>query len=324
MTTELPDISKEALEAEKTASEDKKAIEIEVIDDTPPKDRGRDPLPKDIVDELEQDDLDEYSDKVKKRLAQMKKVWHDERREKERAAREREEAIAFARAKDNEVKILKNQLGSGQKAYSAAMMDAVDKEILSIKGKLKQAYESGDAESIADTQEALTDAKVRRKELEYRSSALQVDRTGVENTTEQAQPVQKQQVVDPKAEAWREDNTWFGTNASMTGFALGLHEELIRSGVDPRSNEYYDMVNKTMHSTFPKYFGNSDTQEVSSATTEREQRPPRKNSVVAAVSRTTAPSKIRLTASQVAIAKRLGLTPEAYAKEVVKLENTNG
>jgi len=81
------------------------AIEVEVIDDTPPEDRGREPLPENVKKELEEDDLEEYSDKVKKRLSQMKKVWHDERREKERALREREEAFRFAQLREQEMAV---------------------------------------------------------------------------------------------------------------------------------------------------------------------------------------------------------------------------
>jgi len=320
MTTELPDISKEALEAEKTASEDKKAIEIEVVDDTPPNDRGRSPLPKEIVDELEQDDLEEYSDKVKKRLSQMKKVWHDERREKERATRERDELLSYARLKDTELQDLKKRFGQGEKLFVEEVSKAATNDIAVSKDRLKRAYESGDTDQIADAQEALTDAKLKLRELQYRKFTLQTREEGVEPKQQAQVPLPQQIAVDPKAEEWRDRNRWFGQDEEMTSLAFGLHEKLVRSGVDPRSDEYYKKIDSTIRKRFPEYFEEEPPQE----TTERDSLASRKKTVVAAVSRTTAPSKIRLSSSQVSVAKRLGVTPEAYAKEVVKLENTNG
>lgn len=319
---DLPDITKEALEAEKQAQTPENEVEIEVVDDTPPDDRGRTPLPKEIVEELEKDDLDEYSDKVKKKLSQMKKVWHDERREKERATREREEAIAYARAKELEVKTLRERLGTDEKAHTTAMIEAVDREIQTAKDKLKQAFESGDAGTIADAQEALMDAKVKRKELDYRRPALQPGKSEVE-VIKQEQEQPQYRAVDPKPAAWKARNSWFGADSKMTGFALGLHEELITAGVDPHSDEYYKMVDKTMRETFPKYFGAAEAVEADE-TKEREAPAPRQKSVVAPASRSTAPHKIRLSPSAIIVAKRLGVPPEVYAKEVLKLETNNG
>jgi hypothetical protein len=301
-------------------TEDK--LEIVVEDDTPPEDRGRTPLPKEIVDELEKDDLEEYSEKVKKRLSQMKKVWHDERREKERTLRERDEALRFAQAQAEEAKKLRQQLGAGEKQYITEVTQAATTEVETAKSKLKAAYESGDAESIANAQEALTDAKLKLREYQKFKPSLQEDDSGVENNKQPARAPAAPR-PDPKAEAWMSKNTWFGPNKGMTAFALGLHEELVESGVDPRSDDYYRQVDKTMRRRFPEYF---DTDEPTSQNTEKEEKPaPRKNStVVAPASRSTAPRQIRLTPTQVALAKRFGLSNEQYARELMKLENNNG
>ena len=144
-------------EVEDKKDEVKDELEIEVVDDTPEADKGREPMPKKIVDELEKDDLEEYSDKVKQRLSQMKKVWHDERREKEAATREKEEALRFAQAKDNEIRELRQRLGAGEKKWAEDATKASETEIAAAKNKLKQAYESGDAELITEAQEALTE-----------------------------------------------------------------------------------------------------------------------------------------------------------------------
>lgn len=294
-------------------------IKIEVVDDTPEQDRGRAPMPKEIVKELEEDDLEEYSEKVKKRLGQMKKVWHDERREKEREAREKAEALRYAQQIMEENKQLKQKLGVGQKAFINEASRSANNDFNTAKERLKAAYEAGDAEQIANAQEALMDAKIRIKEVEKFKPALQESGDSVQ-PSQQVRPAQAS--IDPKAEAWREKNTWFGANRSMTAFALGLHEELIESGVNPRSDEYYEQVNKTMRKRFPDYFGDEPDQ-----TTEKEEKPtPRTKAanVVAPVTRSSAPRQVKLTPSQMAIAKRLGITPEAYAKEVVKQENRNG
>lgn len=299
------------------------AIEVEVVDDTPPEDRNRQPLPQEVVKELEDDDLAEYSEKVKKRLGQMKKVWHDERREKEQAAREREEAISFAKRKEAEVRELRAQLGRGEKIFVTEVSKAVTAEIAAAKERMKKAYEAGDADLLSDAQEELTDAKLRLRELQSMRPALQDEKTNVQDVTEQAQP-QKPVAPDPKAQAWRGKNTWFGVDEEMTSLALGLHEKLVRSGIDPRSDEYYEKVDSTMKRRFPEYFDNVEEPEPQIKTTVQEKPVSRQKSVVAPASRTTAPTKIRLTQSQLALAKRLNLTPEAYAKEVIKLENNNG
>jgi len=295
-------------------------LEIELVDDTPPEDRGREPLPKDIVEELEKDDLEEYSDKVKKRLSQMKKVWHDERREKEAAAREREEALRFAQIKEEENRQLKQRLGAGQKLFVEEKTKSANIELAAAKDRLKEAYESGDGALIADAQEALMDAKRNIWEVGASGDALQSTENGVEHETERVQ-APRQVPQDRKAEAWRQRNTWFGADEEMTALALGLHEKLVRSGVDPTSEDYYRRVDETMRKRFPENFEEEQTQ-----TTEPVDKPaPRKAAqVVAPATRSTAPTKVRLTQTQMALAKRMNISPEAYAKELMKLENNNG
>jgi hypothetical protein len=291
-------------------------LDIQIEDDTPPEDRGRTPLPKEVVDELDKDDLEEYSEKVKKRLSQMKKVWHDERREKERAFREKEEALRFAQVREQEIKQLKSRLGNGEKAYIQEVTKSASNELAVAKDKLKQAYESGDPGLIADAQEMLTDAKLKVKQYENFRPSLQEEESVVQPNLQYQVPQAPQSVADPKAEAWKEKNAWFGTDEEMTALALGLHEKLVRSGVDPRSDDYYDRVNATMRKRFPDYFEEEPTQ------TRQEEKPARTKpaNVVAPVTRSSAPRQIRLTPTQVMLAKKLGLSNEQYARELMKLE----
>lgn len=295
-------------------------IEIEVVDDTPEADKGREPLPKEIVQELESDDLEEYSDKVKKRLSQMKKVWHDERRAKEQATREREEALRFAQLRENEIRQLRQRFGEGEKLFVEEITKATSNEVAAAKLKLKQAYEAGDADAITEAQEELTDAKLKLKDFQRARPTLQEPTEGVQRNQEQVQTPPARQVVDPKAEAWRQQNTWFGADEEMTALALGLHEKLVRSGVDPRSDDYYRRVDETMRKRFPENFEEDSAPPAD--TPSKVQRKPAP--VVAPATRSTAPNKVRLTSTQMALAKRLGVNPEAYAKELIKMENTNG
>lgn len=314
------------VEAENKAKEasDKDELSIEIIDDMPPEDRANaKPMPKEIVENLEKDELDEYSDDVKERFRQMKKVWNDERRAKEAAAREREEALKFAQTQMEENKRLKQRLGVGERVFIQEVTKAANNDLTTAKDKLKQAYESGDAENIAAAQEALTDAKLRLKQYENFRPSLQEEDPGVKETYQVSTPQAPAPAIDPKADAWKRNNTWFGVDEEMTALALGLHEKLVRSGVDPRSDDYYRQIDATMRKRFPEEFKDSEE----TRPQREEAKPPTRSKPstnVAPVTRATAPRQIRLTATQVALAKKLGLSNEQYARELMKLENDNG
>ena len=290
-------------------------IEVEVVDDTPPADRNREPLPQELVEELEKDDLAEYSTKVKQRLGQMKKVWHDERRAKESATREREEAVTVAQRYISENNELKQRLGAGEKMLIGAVTKTATDELSASKQKLKDAYEAGDSDAIADAQEAMTDAKLKLRDYQSYKPSLQTQETGVESNQQAQAP---RQVVDPKAETWRQKNTWFGVDEEMTALALGLHEKLVKEGIDTSSDAYYSRLNSTIRKRFPEYYDGDQT--------ESQGKPANRKAanVVAPATRSTAPNRVRLTQTQMGLAKKFGLTPEAYAREVIKLENTNG
>ena len=315
-------LGEEKVKAKQDVSDD---LEINIEDDTPLQDRGRKPLPKKMVEELENDGLEEYSDKVKKRLSQMKKVWHDERREKEAALREKEEVLRFAHARETELKQVKDRATKNEKAFLREVAKYADYELSISKEKLKQAYDSGDSDLITNAQEKMTDAKLRLQNLQRYQPSLQE----TEERVEQSQQVQAPQSApesqaDPKASVWRENNTWFGVDEEMTALALGLHEKLVRSGIDPRTDEYYHRVDENMRKRFPEAF--DDVEEEEKTQTKQAQKPVRAKpaTVVAPVTRGTAPRQDRLTSSQVAIAKKLGLSNEQYAKAMIQLENGNG
>jgi hypothetical protein len=291
-------------------------IRIEIEDDTPPEDRGRKPLPKAILEEIEQDELDEYSGKAKERLFQMRKVWHDERREKEAALREQQEAIRIAQQILEENKMLKSTLASGEKEYISTVQYAADTELEMAKRNFREAHDSGDPDKLMEAQQALTEATLRvDKTKNYRPT--------LQNAENDIKLPQMNQAVskpppDPKYVDWRErNNSWFQKDKEMTQAAFGLHEKLADQ-YGPEyigTDDYYQRMDKTMRKRFPEAFRDEDTEEADS-------RPQRKAStVVASAKRSTAPKSIRLTTSQIALAKKLRLTPEQYAREVLKLEN---
>ena len=296
----------------------KPEVNIEIEDDTPEEDRGRSPLPKEIVEELEADELEEYSDKVKTRLKQMKKVWHDERRAKEEADRERAEAIALAQRIIDENKRLKARLTEGEKSFIDTAKTAAEMEMEMAKKAYKEAYEGGDADRLVDAQEKLSSANYRLQQLKSYRAPLQEEETSVNslpNTSQVSRP-------DPKASSWQEKNQWFGRDRVMTAMALGLHEELVaeRGQAYATTDEYYDRIDKTMRSKFPEKFGDEvQTANGGGKPVTRTERPA---TVVAPASRSTSSKKIVLKQSQLNIAKRLGLTPEQYAREFAKtMEN---
>ena len=285
--------------------------EIEVEDDTPEADRGREPMPKEIVDELEADELEEYSEKVKLRLKQMKKVWHDERREKERLQREQTEALSAAQRLLEENRKLKSTLSEGEQTLVGSFKQNTEFELEKAKREYREAYESGDADKLIDAQEKLNNAQFKLQQLSSYRPALQ-------QQEEEVQPLQQQVQIpqpDPKTLAWQERNTWWGNDPEMTASALGLHQKLERER-GPQyvgSDEYWSAIDTTMRRRFPEYFGESEP-----ASSAKPAARTNKPAVVAPASRSTAPKKIVLRQSQLAIAKKLGLTPEQYARELAK------
>ena len=283
-----------------------KDFELEIEDDTPEQDRNRQPLPKEMVQDLEEDELEEYSEKVKTRLKQMKKVWHDERREKESALREQQEAVNLAQNLVEENKKLKSRLTEGEKSLISTATSAAELEMEMAKRAYKEAYDSGDSDKIVDTQEKLNNASYRLQRLKGYRPPLQEENNSVQNQPTQAAAPR----LDQKTDSWRKQNTWFGQDEEMTATALGLHQKLEKQygaqyiGTD----EYWNTVNKTMQRRFPEYFGDEEP--------EKPQRTAA--TVVASASRSTAPKKIVLKQSQLALAKKLGLTPEQYAREYAK------
>ena len=293
-------------------------IDLEIEDDIPAADRGKEPLPKEKVEELENDTLEDYSERVKQRMAQLKKVWHDERRAKESADRERHEAIRFAQQISEENKKLKTTLTSGEETYIQTLKNALEQQLDSAKRDYREAYNAGETDQIIEAQQKMNDAQMRLSQAQQYEPRFKNTLQEPENPVYIQQNEQPSFKPDSKAMAWQEKNDWFGKDEEMTSLALGLHEKLVRSGISPTSDEYYRRIDSTMQKRFPENFGDATLDEDQPA---QRTKP---STVVAPATRSTAPKKVRLTKTQVALAKKFGLTPEQYARETLKLENANG
>lgn len=297
----------------KAADDADDGFDIEIVDDTPEEDQGRKPLE---ADEDHEEEIESYSKRVQKRLDKLTHRVNDERREKERLAREHAEALRLAQLIVDENEHLKRTLNWGQQEYTREATGRLDYAQKIAQDKYRKAFESGDTDGVLEAQDELNALVLERHKLANMQVQTSAPRPPAQNTlqransevysnTNTAQPTQPR---DYKAEEWASRNPWFGKDEEMTAFAYGLHEKLVKSGVDPTSDEYYDKVDSRLREVFPQNFKRS-----------------KKTSTVASAGRTSAGKRtVTLTKSQIAIAQRLGITKEQYAKHVAKLEQRNG
>jgi hypothetical protein len=296
-------------------------IEVEVVDDTPPRDRGRKPLDREVVDPTDEE-IEQVSKNVGNRIKELTRARHDERRARETIQREKEELTTFAQRLLEENKALRKTHNANVKVFAETSKEKAESELAAAKAKLKAAHESFDTDAIVDAQAEVA-AAVQRVEnaKNFRPTALQEEE-------EEVQPRQAQQQAakpDQKSLNWQAENQWFGRNGNEaeTSYALGLHQKLVNSGIDPRSDEYYEQINARMKSKFPELFEEEDFEDEEekpkSGKGASARRPP--PVVAASGSRSsTTPGKIRLTKTQMALAEKFGLTPQQYAAQVAKLQ----
>tara|TARA_R100001129_G_scaffold106574_1_gene72856 strand:+ start:2450 stop:3511 length:1062 start_codon:yes stop_codon:yes gene_type:complete len=291
-----------------------KEVEVEVVDDTPEADRGR--KPSEPPEEVTNEELENYSEKVKKRIQHFSKGYHDERRAKEAAERQKEEAVVYAKKLMEENKKLKGSVDQSHNTLIESAKKQVESELAKAKTDYRQAYEAGEPDAVLNAQTALNAAQIRMDRVQNlkpkQTEALQPEQNNV-----QSQEVTTQQPVrDERAEAWREENPWFGSNDEMTALALGLHTKLTKENISPQSDEYYERINSRMREVFPAEFDEG---------IEDEPETPKKKSsnVVAPATRSTKPNKVTLSQTQVALAKRLGVPLEDYAQQVADLSGAS-
>jgi hypothetical protein len=293
-------------------------FEIEVEDDTPPQDKGRRPSEPEFVEQLEKDELDEYSVEAKKKIDGFRKIYHDERRAKEAADRERQEAIDIAKKLYEENKSLKGRVNSTEMVAIDSFKSNAEQELIMAKKEYREAYESGDSEKLVEAQEKMTSAKIKLDRALDASQNLN-QRNALqerENEVKIQQQSEKPVVRDQKATSWQERNPWFGQDDEMTSLALGLHEKLVKQNgmAYATTDEYYKRIDETIRKRFPENFEEANVDEEKSSPRTKP------STVVAPASRSTSSKKIKLNTSQQSIAKKLGLTNEQYARELLKLD----
>ena len=292
-------------------------VEIEIVDDTPDDDRNVAPLTPDVVEELETaDEKAEYSKNVKTKFKQYKKAWHDERREKEAALREQNEALNMAQKILDENKRLKGMLESGEKELINTYQTSAELELEKAKRNYKEAYDSGDSDRLMEAQDEVLAASLKVDKAKNFKPTVHLPENDVQirNTEQQAQK------MDQKTAEWVSENSWFVDPEKdyMAAYARRVHNQIAKQygqayvGTDA----YYKAINKEVQRKFPDEF--DDTERNDEPKTQRTQK---LSTVVAPAKRSTASKKVVLTNTQVALAKKFGLSPEQYARELTKLES---
>ena len=322
---EFPDeVEVNARKGGKVVEPESDAPEIEVVDDTPPEDRGRKPMsepPKDVTDE----ELSKYDESVQKRIKHFTKGYHDERRAKEEALREREAAEKLTKQLWDQNRKLQEQVSLGSKAYIEQSKSSAEMEFDNAKKRFKEAVESGDYDAQTEAQVEISRATLNLDKVQN-MRPLQVE----ENDVQIQQRSTNQPSVTQKDQSWMQKNTWFGTDPEMTASALGLHQKLAKEhGANfVGSDDYYKRVDATMRRRFPEYYDDAQSYEDDAPSKKAsepvyEDEPPRRATkpanVVAPASRSTPPNRVKLKASEAAIARRLGVPIELYAKQVAQL-----
>ena len=321
----FPHEAEEEAKGKPEAEEDDGGFEVEIEDDTPPEDRGRRPM-KAQVEDVTEDELSEYDEKVQARIKKLGKGYHDERRAKEEALREREAAEKLTKQLWDQNRKLQEQVSLGSRAYIEQSKSSAEMEFENAKKKYKEAYESGDSDAVVEAQAEVSRATLNLDKVQN-MRPLQVE----ENEVQIQQRSTNQPSVTPKDQSWMQKNTWFGTDPEMTASALGLHQKLAKEhGANfVGSDEYYKRVDATMRRRFPEYYDDAQSYEDDAPSKKAsepayEDEPPRRATkpatVVAPASRSTPPNRIRLKASEAAIARRLGVPLEEYAKQVAQLK----
>jgi len=297
--------------AKHDSNDDDSGFDIEIVDDTPEEDRGKPRRAEGAEPNIpEEDEIQSYSEGVQKRIKQLKFEYHEERRAKEEAARLQEEALSYAQQVQQQNKELLKRLEDNDGVLLSQAKGRVNAELDKAKAAYKAAYEIGDPDALIEAQERLT--ALQSEKIRYENYRPQKPQP----VAQQPQPQQQPQIQKPSERAlkWAERNQWFEKDPDMTGLAYGVHHRLQQAGVALDSEEYYNQIDAAVRRAFPDRFDDGEIEESAS--------PRQTGNVVAPAARSSKkPRKIKLTSTQAALAKRLGLTPEQYAAQAMKEQN---
>jgi NOL1/NOP2/fmu family ribosome biogenesis protein len=296
-------------------------LEIEVVDDTPEEDRGKPKRAENIPPQIPDDDeVSKYSGDVQKRIKQLKYEYHEERRQKEEAKRLSDEAITATQKLMEENRKLKKTLDDGEGVLVEQAKGRVQAQLEKAKQEYKEAYEAGDSDKLIEAQEKLSTIQNEKYRVDNYKPPVRAVEPEV-SPPQQAPAQPKVQEPTGKDKEWLEANSdWFQKedHEDMTGYAMGVHQKLVKAGLNPKldTEEYYRRIDEAMGKAFPEHF-NSNKQSVETEEVEAPQRSA--GNVVAPVNRSAKkPRKVQLTSTQIGLAKRLGVTPEQYAAQLLK------
>ena len=295
--------------------ESSEAPEVEVVDDRPAEDRR--PTENKEAKAQDDDELENYGEKVKKRINKLKYQQHEERRRREDAERMREEAIQVAQKYAAQAQQYQQVIAQGEELMHRQAEEKARAMLEKAKQDYRIAYEQGDTEKVLEAQEAMMNHQSEAKAAGWSAQNAKQRPPAEQKPKQQQKPVQQPPKPSAEAQEWAAENEWFGKNKKMTAFAYGVHEELVtEGGVKPDSEEYYEAINREMREKFSDYFGGESGSDYVESSSTR-QSPP----VVTAPSQRNngaKPRKVRLSRTQIALAKRLGITPEQYANQLLK------
>ena len=288
-------------------------VDIQIEDDTPERDRSAKPLDQDVEDPSDEE-IENYSKDVQSRIKKLTHARHDERRAKEAVTREKDELERMTAAILEENRKLKEYVKSGEATYAETLQAKAEADMEMARRKYKEAQESYDSDAMLEAQENLTDAKMKLEAAKnFRPTPLQTENSAVQMQSSS----QEAPRLDDKTLRWQAKNQWFGSPGyeEMTAFALGLHQKLVATGIDPRSDDYFARVDGRLKQVFPELLGISES-------ADRKADPVKKPAtVVASSSRSTGSKKVvKLTTTQQRLADKFGLSHKQYAQEVLKLE----
>jgi hypothetical protein len=307
-------------------SVDEGEVKIEVVDDRPEEDQraSGSETPEDDGTATDQE-LSQLGNRAQKRIKKMKWEYHEERRAKEASDRLANEAVNYTQNLQIENQRLLKLVQDSQGALTEQSKSRASASLAIAQENFKKAHESGDSSQIADAQQQLTNAQLAQAYAPAVSQKIidnwkqQVMAEDQQLASHQQQAIPEPIQPDGKAVEWQGRNPWFGTDKEMTSFAYGVHERLVGDeGIDPESEEYYQLIDSRMKEVFPTQFGSNGQR--TSSTMVVDTAPPQKKSVVASASRNSGAKSrtVRLTETQVRLAQRLGLTPQQYAAQVMK------
>jgi hypothetical protein len=296
---------------------------VEVVDDTPEADRGRQPIGKTADEVAPDDEVAAYSENVQKRIKELKRTWHDERREKEAAQRERDEAVRSARYYYEQAQKAGANAQQAQQYSLSQMKDAAAKALEAAERDLETAYESGDSKAVVKATKAVSEAqfKIARAQALENAPRPQQQQPPLQQPQQrvQSEPTPQASIASSRAQQWQTENKWYGNDEEMTSFALGVHQKLVRQGVVPDSDDYYAKLNKRIRDVFPDQFA-EDADDGEETGTPAQRKTPA--TVVAPASRSSnaAPKKVQITKTAASLAAKLGISVQEYARQVKLLE----